>query len=74
MVSFRVWGLCIDCNFEGPIHYSHVEGEDYNDEDAVGVLLLQRCPACGCSEHTLIPLDYYRQLLLEAVSDEPDKE
>lgn len=64
--SFRVWGQCIDCNFEGPMEFTHIEGEIYNDEEAVGVVLMQHCPACDTSEHTLIPLDYYRQMLLEA--------
>jgi hypothetical protein len=72
MVRFRVWGQCIDCNFEGPIEYSHIEGEDYSDEEAVGVILVQHCPACDATEHALIPLDYYRQMLIEAVTDEPE--
>jgi len=70
MVNFRVWGQCIDCNFEGPLEYTHIPGEDYNDPEALGVVLLQHCPACDASEHTLIPLDYYQQMLIEAAREE----
>lgn len=66
--TFRVWGVCIDCHFEGPIHYSHIDSEDYADAEALGVMLLQRCPACESVEHALIPLDYYRQMLEERVA------
>lgn len=72
MIKFRVWGQCIDCNFEGPIEYSHVEGEDYADSEAIGVMLIQHCPACESTEHTLIPIDYYRQMLAEIAVQEPE--
>ncbi|HEY0721534.1 MAG TPA: hypothetical protein VGE50_09800 [Gammaproteobacteria bacterium] len=69
--TFRVWGVCIDCNFEGPIEYTHIEGENYEDGEALGVMLLQRCPACESVENALIPLDYYQQMLEERVVEEP---
>ncbi len=70
---FRVWGVCIDCHFEGPLEYTHIEGENYTDNEALGVMLLQRCPACETVENALIPLDYYHQMLEERVGEEPGK-
>lgn len=70
---FRVWGVCIDCHFEGPIEYTHIEGEDYDDSEALGVMLIQRCPACESLEHALVPYDYYRQMLEERVVAERDE-
>lgn len=58
-----VWGICTDCGYEGMIEYRHLEGEVYDDEEALGVMLLQRCPACESSDHSLVPLEYYRELL-----------
>ncbi len=57
------WGSCLDCDYEGLLEYRHLEGEDYGDGEALGVMLLQRCPACESEAHSLIPIDYYRELL-----------
>lgn len=71
--TFKVWGVCIDCHFEGPIEYTHIEGEDYDDNEALGVMLIQRCPACESLENALIPLDYYRQMLEERVIEKSEE-
>jgi hypothetical protein len=60
------WGLCTDCGYEGMIEYRHLPGESYGDESALGVMLLQRCTLCESSEHALIPLEYYQELVLLA--------
>lgn len=62
-MKFRAWGHCFDCHFEGMLEYSHIEGEDYDDNEALGVMLLQHCPACDTTEHALIPIDYYREMM-----------
>lgn len=64
-MKFTAWGQCIDCHFEGMIEYRHIEDEDYGDEEAVGVMLIQHCPSCETTEHALIPIDYYREMMLE---------
>ncbi len=66
--TFTAWGHCFDCHFEGLLDYSHLPGEDYGDDEAEGVMLLQHCPACDTSEHALIPIDYYRQMMEELAS------
>ncbi len=57
------WGSCLDCDYEGLLEYRHLEGEDYGDSESLGVMLLQRCPACESEAHSLIPIEYYRELL-----------
>lgn len=64
-MKFRAWGHCIDCHFEGMLEYSHIEGEVYKGEDVVAVMLLQHCPACETTEHTMVPFDYYEKMMLE---------
>lgn len=61
---FKAWGVCTDCNFEGIIEYTHIEGESYDDPEDFGVMLVQCCPTCGTREHTLVPMDYYEEMLM----------
>ncbi len=64
-MKFNAWGHCFDCHFEGMIEYRHIEGEDYEDIEAVGVMLVQHCPSCDTTEHALIPIDYYLEMMEE---------
>jgi hypothetical protein len=61
--TYIAWGTCIDCGYEGMLEYSRVSGEDYADAEALGVVLMLHCPACENSEHTLVALDYYQELI-----------
>lgn len=61
-----VWGVCSDCGYEGMLEYRHVAGEDYNDPDALGVMLLQYCPACEGSDNALLPLEFYHEIVAVA--------
>ena len=70
--TLQVWGVCTDCGYEGLIDYRHLEDEAYDDDDALGVMLLQCCPACDSIDHSLLPLDYYRELLTRAEADGED--
>lgn len=65
MKRFNAWGTCLDCSFEGMLEYSHIEGEDYSDTEALGVMLMQHCPACETCDHTLMPIEYYQELKAE---------
>lgn len=68
-----VWGVCSDCGYEGVLEYRHVAGEDYDDPDALGVMLLQRCPACETSDNALLPIAFYHELVaLSASGGEED--
>jgi hypothetical protein len=65
MKQFKAWGSCLDCNFEGMLEYSHLAGEDYSDSAVLGVMLQQRCPSCENSDHTLMPMEHYQELMAE---------
>ena len=47
------------------MEFTHLDGEDYADLEAMGVMLLQHCPSCDTTEHALIPIDYYREMMEE---------
>lgn len=49
-----------------------IEGEDYDDPDSLGVMLLQDCPACELSVNTLIPIDLYQDFLVGCESVDGD--
>ena len=55
------------------MEYTHIEGEDYTDHEALGVMLIQRCPACESVENALVPFDYYRQMMEERVVEDPEE-
>ncbi len=59
---FQAWGECLDCGYEGMLEYSEVAGEIYSDPEAVGVILLLRCPACESRDNTLVTIEYYHEL------------
>lgn len=58
----RAWGTCIDCGYEGMLEYFHISSEVYDDTEALGVVLLLHCPACGSNDHTLITMEYYQEM------------
>ena len=72
--KFKVWGHCDDCHFDGMIYYSMIEGEDYNDPDSLGVMLLQHCSACELSVNTFIPTDLYQEFLVGSQLPKEDDE
>ncbi|MCW8827344.1 MAG: hypothetical protein OQK78_13070 [Gammaproteobacteria bacterium] len=61
---FKVWGHCDDCHFDGLIYFSMIDGEDYDDPDSLGVMLVQDCPSCEVSVNTFIPMDLYQEFLV----------
>ena len=63
---YKAWGACTDCGYEGMLVYSHVPGEDYSDPEALGVMMLLECPACESTEHSVVPMDYYIEIIEEA--------
>ena len=61
----HAWGLCTDCGYEAELAYRRVEGERYDDPEALGVVLECHCPVCGGHGNTLVTVAYYRELLRE---------
>ena len=37
--SYRSWGACGDCGFQGLMEFVSREDEDYEDENALGVMM-----------------------------------
>lgn len=68
--ALRAWGTCIDCGYEGMLEYYRVEGESYEDAEALGLMMLLHCPACGSREHTLITMEYYLEITEDGAVDE----
>lgn len=60
--ALRTWGECLDCGYAGMLEYFHIQGESYDDQEALGLMMLLHCPACGSREHTLLTMEYYRHL------------
>ncbi|QEP44506.1 hypothetical protein D5085_16010 [Ectothiorhodospiraceae bacterium BW-2] len=56
---FQYWGICGECHFDGKLNFSYIDGEDYDDSDALGYMLEQSCPSCGAIDNILIPMEEY---------------
>ena len=63
--AYRAWGTCLDCGYQGPLTYTEVDGEGYTGEEDLAVVMLLSCPACESEDHTLVPNDYYRELVAD---------
>ncbi len=61
----RAWGTCLDCGYEGMLEYFRVEGESYDDAEALGIMMLLHCPACGSEDHAVLTMEYYQELVGE---------
>lgn len=61
--TYKGWGTCLDCGYEGMLEYRPVAGESYTDPEALGVVMALRCPACESQDQTLLAMDYYHELL-----------
>jgi hypothetical protein len=61
--TYKGWGTCLDCGYEGMLQYTPVEGESYSDPEALGVVMLLHCPACESQDHALITIEYYREMV-----------
>ena len=67
---YRAWGQCDECGFQGLVEYRHVASEDYDDDEALGVMMDASCPSCGFEESVLMIIDEYRAMLRLAESGE----
>jgi hypothetical protein len=59
---FRAWNTCNECGFEGLVVFSCRDEEDYDDDDALGVMLDAVCPACEGTEAVLVTIEYFREM------------
>ena len=77
--EYKSWNACSGCGFQGLFVFFTKAGEDYDDDDALGVLMDTKCPACDDEENSAcryggVPRDgFYRQKPIRWVMDEPLK-
>lgn len=66
---YRAWGACLQCDFEGTLEFSTLEGEFYEVSEDEMVMLQQRCPACETIDNALLPYRYYLEICAESERD-----
>lgn len=60
---YKGWNTCLDCGYEGLLEYTLMEGESYDDAEALGVMMELRCPACESRDNAFISAEYYAEML-----------
>lgn len=60
---YQAWGDCGECGFHGLMAFARRDGEDYDDPEALGVVLDSTCPACGHEEAVLMVIEEYRVMV-----------
>lgn len=63
MTSYDAWSNCEDCGFEGLMEFCTREEENYDDPEALGVMLDCICPACGARGSVLVVMEEYEEML-----------
>jgi hypothetical protein len=69
---YQAWSSCDECGFQGLLEFVHREDENYDDPDALGVMLDSICPACDCQAAVLVVTDEYQAMLHMARSARKD--
>ncbi len=63
MNRFDSWSQCDECGFHGLMQFSTREDENYDDPDALGVMMDCVCPSCGERESVLVVMEQYEEML-----------
>lgn len=63
MRSFNSWSQCDECGFQGLMEFRTREDENYEDAEALGVMMDCVCPACGERESVLVVMEQYEEML-----------
>ncbi|MDH3315090.1 MAG: hypothetical protein OER43_04915 [Gammaproteobacteria bacterium] len=63
MTSFNSWSNCDECGFQGLMEFHLREDENYDDPDALGVMMDCVCPACDGRESVLVVMEQYEEML-----------
>lgn len=61
--SYRSWGNCDLCGFQGTFVYRIRPDENYEDAEALGVMLDCTCPACGTDECVLVAMEHFEEMV-----------
>lgn len=60
--EFRAWSTCDECGFEGLLAFALRHGEDYEDPDALGVMVDATCPACESIGAVLVASEHFEEM------------
>ena len=63
---YQSWGSCEECGFQGLFEFRQRREENYEDPDALGVMLDATCPACGRQQAVLVVIDEFDAMKREA--------
>ena len=66
--EYKSWNACSGCGFQGLFVFFTKAGEDYDDDDALGVLMDTKCPACDDEETVLVGMEEYQEMVFIAKS------
>lgn len=73
MTTYSSWSNCEECGFHGLMDFHSREDEDYEDKDALGVMLDCICPSCGTRGCVLVVMEQYEEMLFMARNVELSK-
>lgn len=73
MNTYTSWSSCDECGFQGLMEFNTREDENYDDQEALGVMMDCICPSCGASECVLIVTEQYEEMVFMSKNVEAAK-
>jgi len=73
MTTYNSWSNCEECGFHGLMDFHSREDENYEDKDALGVMMDCICPSCGTREYVLVVMEQYEEMRFMARNVESSK-
>lgn len=70
---YQSWSNCDACGFQGLLEFAHREEENYDDAEALGVVLDATCPACDHQAAVLVVMEEYHAMQRMARSTHKDE-
>lgn len=59
---YQSWSSCDECGFQGLLEFAHRADENYDDPEALGVMLDATCPACDHQAAVLVVMEEYHDM------------
>jgi len=60
---YQSWSSCEECGFQGLLEFVHRKDENYDDPEALGVMLDATCPACDHEAAVLVVMEEYHAMM-----------
>ncbi len=73
MTTYNSWSNCEECGFHGLMEFNTREDENYDDQDALGVMMDCICPSCGAAECVLVVTEQYEEMIFMSKNVEASK-